>query len=281
MRTIPSAIRTALDSGSVKFARLMKITAKSGTVYAWTYHDMQLTVDSVTYIPAPGLSALRFISTPDASVSTQQMQAAVVDVPDEDLRAGVLDEAEVVCSWCLWDNPAGGKVDIFTGRIGNIKWTQDGMQVEFVSSMKNLERNLGETFTAPCRHQLFGGATPGKVGYCGVSAAAYTFAGVVGTVTSRWKFTYTGAAAAQADGYFDSGTLTFTSGANSGVSCVVKTDASDTITLLLPAGRVITAGDTFSVKAGCDKTMDTCKNKFSNVPNFGGFPHINTDVNTR
>ena len=282
MRTIPSAIRTALDSGSVKFARLMKLTAKDGTIYAWTDHDLELVVSGATYKPAPGLTALRYVSTPDASVSTQSVQAAVVDVPDEDLRAGKIDEAEVEAAWCLWDNPSAGKVVVFTGRVGNLRWTQDGMQVEFVSSMKDLERNLGETFTASCRHELFGGAAPGKVGYCGVNPASYTFTGTVSSITTqKWKFAYTGAAAAQVDGYFSNGVITFTSGSNSGLSFPVKANTGDVMELFLRSFANIQVGDTFSVKAGCDKTLATCKTKFSNVANFGGFPHINTDVNVR
>lgn len=282
MRTIPTAIRTALDSGSVKFARIMKLTATNGTVYGWTDHDLELTVDVTTYKPAPGLSALRYISTPDASVSTQSIQAAVVDVPDEDLRAGVIDEAEIEAAWCLWDDPAAGKVVVFVGKVGNLRWTQEGMQVEFVSSMKDLERSIGETFTAGCRHELFGTAKPGKVGFCGVNPATYTFTGTVATVvTQKWKFTYTGAAAAQADGYFSNGIITFTSGLNAGLSVPIKTDAADTFELFMRSFALISPGDTFSVKAGCDKTLETCKTKFNNVPNFGAFPHINAEVTVR
>ena len=36
----------------------------------------------------------------------------------------------------------------------------------------------------------------------------------------------------------------------------------------------IAAGDTFDVTAGCDKQFSTCHDKFANVVNFRGFPHI-------
>lgn len=282
MRTIPSGIRSALDSGSVKFARIMKATATNGTVYAWTDHDNELVVTGTTYKPAPGLSALRYISTPDASVSTQSVQAAIVEVPDEDLRAGILDEAEIEAAWCLWDNQSAGKVVVFVGKVGNIKWTQDGMQVEFVSSMKDLERVMGETFTAGCRHELFGTAKAGKVGFCGVNPASYTFTGTVGSITTaKWKFAYTGPAAAQPDGYFNNGVITFTSGLNAGLSVPIKSNAGDVFELFLRSFAIIAPGDTFSVKAGCDKTLETCKTKFNNVANFGGFPHINAEVTVR
>ena len=34
------------------------------------------------------------------------------------------------------------------------------------------------------------------------------------------------------------------------------------------------AGDTFAVTAGCDKRFATCHDRFDNVVNFRGFPHI-------
>ena len=33
-------------------------------------------------------------------------------------------------------------------------------------------------------------------------------------------------------------------------------------------------GQTFTVTAGCDKTVATCSAKFSNAINFRGFPHM-------
>lgn len=38
--------------------------------------------------------------------------------------------------------------------------------------------------------------------------------------------------------------------------------------------RPITAGDDFTVRAGCDKRIETCAGRFANVANFRGFPHI-------
>ena len=34
------------------------------------------------------------------------------------------------------------------------------------------------------------------------------------------------------------------------------------------------AGQAFTITAGCDKHLDTCKAKFANVVNFRGFPHM-------
>ena len=36
----------------------------------------------------------------------------------------------------------------------------------------------------------------------------------------------------------------------------------------------IAVSDGFTVTAGCDKQLETCKTKFDNVVNFRGFPHM-------
>jgi uncharacterized phage protein (TIGR02218 family) len=36
----------------------------------------------------------------------------------------------------------------------------------------------------------------------------------------------------------------------------------------------VAAGDSFTVTAGCDKQFQTCHDRFNNVVNFRGFPHI-------
>jgi uncharacterized phage protein (TIGR02218 family) len=44
--------------------------------------------------------------------------------------------------------------------------------------------------------------------------------------------------------------------------------------LAVRADADIANGDTFDLDPGCDKLLGTCKDKFANVKNFGGFPYI-------
>lgn len=81
---------------------------------------------------------------------------------------------------------------------------------------------------------------------------------------------------AQVDGYFNDGFVTWTSGANEGRSTPVKTWVASgaTFTFWLPTPYPIQVGDTYTAVAGCDKELTTCRDKFGNVINFGGFPTI-------
>jgi uncharacterized phage protein (TIGR02218 family) len=108
---------------------------------------------------------------------------------------------------------------------------------------------------------------------CAVSLGAYTAAGTVTAVADRANFT--AAAMAQADDYFRFGVVTWTAGANSGRRMEVKEFGTGGVfELQLPMASDIAAGDTFSAVAGCDKLFATCRDTFSNVANFRGYPHI-------
>ena len=79
-------------------------------------------------------------------------------------------------------------------------------------------------------------------------------------------------------GWFTLGRLTWTSGPNVGRVAEVASHAvvggERRLTLLEAPVRPIAPGDDFTVRAGCDKRLETCRDRFANVLNFRGFPHI-------
>jgi len=78
------------------------------------------------------------------------------------------------------------------------------------------------------------------------------------------------------DYVFQYGLLTWTSGRNSGLSKEVDlyTYVGSIIVLVDKMPFTIEVGDEYIVNKGCDKLLFTCKRKFENVLNFGGFPHL-------
>jgi len=75
-------------------------------------------------------------------------------------------------------------------------------------------------------------------------------------------------------GYFDYGTVTFTSGLNAGLSCEIKAYVPGQVTLALPMPYAIAAADTYTIVAGCDKSLTTCRDVFANVVAFRGEPYL-------
>ena len=81
-------------------------------------------------------------------------------------------------------------------------------------------------------------------------------------------------------GFFTLGVLTFTSGGNSGLSYSIQDyqnpGSGGVVTLVRGTLATPAPGDTFTIVAGCDKSMTTCREKFNNLANFAGVPFIPT-----
>lgn len=281
MKTISSALKQAIINGKV--AVLFKITTKDNAIYAYTDHDMPLTVGSVTYQPTPGLKKIYFQSTTDGTAQNNEV-AAGWSINDESLViSGKFDYAEVEVSLVDWSNVSLGTVLIDRGNLTEINFEGNAFRAVFESYANRLKKNINFIVTANCRHLLFSQFSSDKIGACTVNQASYTYNGTVSTIVTP-KLVFTVSGLSQPNAWCSGGVLTWTTGNNAGLSYVVKNhevSASTTITLFLPTLGSIQVGDQFSVTAGCDKTLNTCKNKFNNVLNFGGFPHLQTGIGYR
>lgn len=281
MRNISPELKAEIIDG--KRAVLVRIERDDGTVYGYTDHDLPLTVDGEVYTPSPGIKRVALTTTSDDRVSNQEFGSAWVDAPEEDLLAGLFDNATVKTMICSWDKPELGAFIVDSGNLGVIQWTADGFRGDVQSHMRQLVRNIQFAYTASCRHKLF--SQPGQftMGACTLNSASYTFAGAVSNVTTN-RLVFDVSGLGQGDTFCSNGTLTWSTGLNTGVKSPVKRHSvggTVVIELFLPTPYDIVAGDNFDVTAGCDKTLDTCKNKFNNVINFGGFPHIQVEVAMR
>jgi uncharacterized phage protein (TIGR02218 family) len=135
-----------------------------------------------------------------------------------------------------------------------------------------LGQTVGRTFQATCDAALGDGR-------CRVDleSSAFRGSGVVTATLRDRAFTASGLGSFDPR-WFTLGTLEWTSGANAGRRTEVLSHGIDgsvaSIALLEPPVRTITAGDTFVIRAGCDKRLETCSSRFANAANFRGFPHI-------
>lgn len=283
MRTISSNLKQDLKDGYRSI--LVKVTTTRNVVYGYTDHDLPLTVDGVTYQPTPGLvrGAMNVSST--EQVSNQEFSTAWIDAPEDDLLTGLFDNAKIDVILCSWKNPSYGGFIVNSGNLGQIQWTSDGFTADVMGFMRALQKNINFIVTGTCRHQLFSQFDSQHIGACTLNKVSYTTTGTVtAVVTDRLVLTATGASL-NIPSYFTNGVLTWTSGLNNGMSYEIKSHtvvgSVYNLGLFLPTTEVFAIGNTFSITAGCDKTSTTCKNKFNNLVNFGGFPHIQTEVQYR
>lgn len=191
------------------------------------------------------------------------------------IRLGAFDGAELTYSGGYWPLRAYQTPVVPTGVV--IKQVGRVAEFDAVRSLatsnvnshlellnQNMPRNL---YQSGCVDTLYDTS-------CTLVKASF---GVSGTALTGNTASLINATLANATGYFDLGSIAFTSGLNSGVSRSVKTyigGSPGTVSLLSPFPSAPANGDTFTIYPGCDKSQATCSAKFSNASNFRGMRFI-------
>jgi uncharacterized phage protein (TIGR02218 family) len=272
MRIIPPALQDKLDSGVTTLCRCWLITRSDGVVQGFTDHDEDVVLGSTTCLAGSGLTGSEATQTLGLAVDGSELSGALADdtLNEGDLAAGRYDAAGVELWLVDWSEPEL-RVLLAKGALGEVKCEGAAFTAEVRGLSQRLAENSGRLFTPACAADL--GDARCKID---LTAAAYRGSGVVLAVSAASGFT-AGGLDAFADGWFTAGKLTFVSGANAGLSVDVKSHRHDDAVRLVLWQQMpepISIGDAFTVTAGCDKRFQTCHDRFNNVVNFRGFPHI-------
>ena len=278
MKTIPAALAAHLALDTTTLAFLLQITRSDAQVFAFTSALDDVTIAGVTYRSAPGLSVSNIVMA--AGIGVDNLELTTLDdgttFTRQDVLSGIWRNASFQISRYNWASPTDGLEPIMYGTIGNVQLRLGQIVAELRGLQQYLQQPIGNLTSKTCRARL-------GDSLCTVNLAAYTFTAAVTSVTSSQIFT--ASALAQAADYFGSGVLTWTGGGNALLSAQVKTHAAGgVLTLSLPMLVPVVVGDTFSIVAGCRKRHDRtaakpagvsdCLDKFNNVPNFQGEPHL-------
>ena len=271
-KTLTAGMSSHLQGEVLSLATCWKLTREDGTVMGFTDHDVDLTYNGVTYQADTGFTPTDIDSSAALNVDNLEVAGLLTStsIQDADIEAGLYDNAQVEIFLLRWDEAptfASGAVILRRGYIGEIRLREGQFVAEVRGLTEALQQTVGDLYGPACRADL-GDAR------CQVSLAAFTKSGTVSAVTDRRDFT--SSLTSDPDGWFDYGLLTWTSGANSGYSMEVKryTQSGGRFELQLKMPYDVQPGDGFNVYAGCDKTLTTCRDRFANVINFRGEPHL-------
>ena len=183
------------------------------------------------------------------------------------IRNGVLDGCEVQRDRAFltaWGTPPVGSVTLFKGRVSTVDSVgRTTAQITIASDLVLLDVDMPRNLYQPiCNHVLFDSG-------CGLVKNAFGAAGSVGTGATALVVPWAAASTA-----YTQGTVTFTSGTDTGVTANIKSATTTALTLSYPLPNVPAAGDAFTAYQGCDHTLATCRAKFANAANFRGFPFV-------
>lgn len=276
MRAIPSSLADKLASGVTTLCRCWIVTRDDGRVLGFTDHDADLTIEGVLCEAASGLDAGAIETSTGLSVDSQSVTGALRSgaISEADIERGLYDGA-AVAQWLVdWQAPEDRLV-LSRGRIGEIRRSGNSFEAEIVGLAESLNKAIGRAYVRSCHLRL---GEP----RCGIdlSDPRYRASGLVIDARAPDMVRVAGIETFES-GWFDGGTIRWTSGENAGtVSTVRRHRVSGLVAeieLWLAAPGQMISGDGLVIEAGCDKTFAVCREKFDNALNFRGFPHLPGD----
>lgn len=272
MKPWDEALRQHYTRTTTTLAIFWRVVRRDGQVFGWVEHDRDLGIDGVTYRAAAGLQASATQTTADLQPGTLDVTAFLDVSTEEDLEAGVWDEAQVTIFEARWDAPppvvtAAQCNLVLHGRLGKIDRQTGTFQGQLHGLLEQLDTQIGRVFSATC---------PWRLGdsRCQVALGPWTRTGSVTGSGADGRYSFLDTAQAEEPGWFNEGVLTFTSGVNAGRSVDVRQWVDHTFTLHRPLPRPVTVGDTYTAIRGDDKRAVTCATVFQNLERFGGFPYL-------
>ncbi len=281
MKELPAALSAHLATGATTLCWCWRVTRRDGVTQGFTDHDKDVSFDGTVFEAASGFTAGEIKDQVGLSVDNLDVTGALStdSLAEADLAAGLYDDAKVEIFRVNWEE-AAQRVLMRSGSLGEVKRAGTAFAAEVRGLAHYLQQPKGRVFQYTCDADL-GDAR------CGIDLndPAYNGTGTIASVTDERRFTASNLDSFASE-WFTQGLLTFTSGAALGQKIEVKrhTNTGGVVTFELwqPALGPLLTGQTFTVTAGCDKTLETCKAKFANVVSFRGFPHMpGPDVLTR
>ncbi|MEZ5797284.1 MAG: DUF2163 domain-containing protein [Paracoccaceae bacterium] len=271
---ISDALRQHLASGTTTLCRAWTVARRDGVVLGFTDHDRDLEIEGVNCRAGAGLTARALQQGIGLAVDNSEAFGALSDdaITAEDLEAGRYDGAEVQLWLVNWQDPAM-RFRQFRGTLGEVGVKGVEFRAELRGLSEALNQPVGLSYTRGCSAVLGDrrcGFDLTQPGYFAERAVE-----VLEADGSLFRFESFGGFD---DRWFEFGRAEVLTGAGAGLSGLVKADriagAGRRIELWQGLRANVMPGDLVRFMAGCDKRADTCRQRFGNLLNFRGFPHM-------
>ena len=272
MKQISTSLQTHLLGEVTTLATCWKLTMRDAEVMGFTDHDQDIMFNGLTYKASTGFTPTAIDNSSSLSVDNVDVQGTLssANITEADILAGKYDFAEIEIFQVNYKDLTQGSLKIRRGWLGEVSWQKQQFVAEVRGLTQRLSQVIGELYSPACR------ATLGD-NRCKVTLASHTVTGSVTTVISNQEFKDT--ARIEDSGLFNFGIISFTGGANAGLSMEIKeyirvTGGAGHLSFVLPLPHALAIGDTYSLIKGCDKTLTICANRFNNIANFRGEPSV-------
>ncbi|MFO1167551.1 MAG: DUF2163 domain-containing protein [Rhodoblastus sp.] len=268
MREMSLQTAAAFAADATTLCRCWRLTRRDGAVLGFTDHDRDLSFASVVFRAATGLDAAQAESAAGFAVSGGEVHGAFDDAAlvDKDLEAGLYDGASVEI-WLVDWSDMSRRVLMDIATIGEVRRTEFSFVAELRSLAHRFDEEQGRQFQRNCAADL--GDARCKIDRnvpvysTGATVAVLENGSIVVTTDASFE-----------PGFFTDGALVASGGESYRIKLHEKAAAGDRIVLWNATSTSLAAGMRVTLKAGCDKSPESCLRKFDNIVNFRGFLHM-------
>ena len=157
MKSTSTELAAHLAGPVTTLATCWRITRVDGTEFFFTDHDQDLPFEGNVYKASSGYSRTAIAN--DASLSVDNLDVeGVFDsaaTTEEELRAGLFDQAEVRIFLVSWADPSMGALRMRRGWFGEVVLTEHGVfRTELRGMTQALQQRIGELYSPECRADL-------------------------------------------------------------------------------------------------------------------------------
>lgn len=157
MKSVSAALATHLAGPVTTLACLWRITRVDGQGFFFTDHDRDLVFEGEAYKTSAGYSRTAIAN--DASLGVDNLDVeGVFDseaITEEELRAGLFDQAEVRIFLVNWADPSMGALRMRRGWFGEVVLTEQGVfRTELRGLSQALSQRIGELYSPKYRADL-------------------------------------------------------------------------------------------------------------------------------
>jgi uncharacterized phage protein (TIGR02218 family) len=260
------------DGELTSLALCWRIERPDGAGVALTSHDQPILVDGAMHCAAPGMVPSAISRRLGLEAHSAEVAGALTAdaISATDLALGRWDAARVTLAVADWTGEDDQTIPLFAGELASIHATDGAFTAELRGAAAKLEDPVCPATSAECRAR-FGDKA------CRVDLAGRTIIARVVSIDGAEI-----AVDQPVDDRYVLGRLRYLSGANCGRTTLVMSASGTTLSVRdLPAAAV-EPGCRIELREGCDKRLETCRDRFSNTANFRGEPHLpGNDLLTR
>lgn len=269
MKAVPAALAAHLAAGVTTLCHCWRLTRRDGAILGFTDHDRRLAFGGTDFLAASGFSASgREAESGLASASSDVSGGFSSEaISEDDLAGGLYDGAKVELFLVNWSDPAQ-HLRLKVEEVGEVIRAGSAFRAELRGLAHHLSQPQGRVYTRRCD------AAPGDA-RCGLPLGdpAFRAEGVVVEVIDASRLRV-GGMEGFATGFFRNGALRFANGVLAAQNLDIEAHEGDMLRLWLPLQQRPLPGAAVAVTAGCDRTFAMCRDRFANVANFRGFPHM-------